>query len=491
MTTLRLSRRVAWIGVLALVGVFGSACATQPSTPASLNGRRAAAPNPLVGPPGALKAKVDQLAQPFVRDAWVAGVSVALVTPERTETFHYGETSERGGVANDGTLYSIGSVSKVFTALLLAQEVHHGRLALTTPLAQCTPAPFKAPAHPKSPIHLGHLATHTSGLPRMPDGFRAKDPDNPYAHYDRDALFGSVDGAVVERLPGTHYAYSNLGSALLAQAVVRCADATDYPALLRARVFAPLGMDDTAVTLTDDVRKRMAQGHNAALDPVPAWDLGAFQGAGAVRSNLRDMGAFVRAVMRPPSDDWAAVHRLAMTPHGPSGNGQMGLGWHLGLGTYDLAQVVWHNGQTNGFHSFVALDPGREVGVIVLANTGARSVDLLGRALMRVMLGLGASLDLPRSAPVDPAVLARYAGTYRLNPGFAITLTVDGDRIFAQATGQRRFRVYPEDATTLHYRAVEATLKLTVDASGAASALTLHQNGRVLEMQREDAPADP
>src|SRR4029453_3090616 len=135
------------------------------------------------------------------------------------------------------------------------------------------------------------LATHTSGLPRLPSPFTPKNPANPYADYSVEDLYRFLSSHELRRDIGSQYEYSNLGGGLLGHVLARRAG-MDYEALVRARITGPLGMNDTRIVLTPEMRGRLAAGHNAALKPVPNWDLPTLAGAGALRSTVNDLLKF-------------------------------------------------------------------------------------------------------------------------------------------------------------------------------------------------------
>ena len=170
------------------------------------------------------------------------------------------------------SLFEIGSVTKVFTALLLAEAVTRGELALQTPLADVLPE-VQVPTRDGVAITLEHLATHTAGLPRNPvplpaallAQWRARDGD-PWEAVDRAGLLAALAGTTLRRTPGTgRIAYSNLGAGVLGHALVAAAGSRDFGELVRARVCGPLGMADTV--LVPDRRQARARGRRPPSAP--------------------------------------------------------------------------------------------------------------------------------------------------------------------------------------------------------------------------------
>lgn len=139
---------------------------------------------------------------------------------------------------------------------------------------------MKVPTRNGRQITLLDLATHTSGLPRLPDNFSPKNADNPYADYTVEQMYAFLSGYTLPRDIGATYEYSNLGSGLMGHLLARN-DGTNYEALVLERICRPLGMTNTQVVLTPGLKARLATGHNAAGERVSNWDLPTLAGAGA------------------------------------------------------------------------------------------------------------------------------------------------------------------------------------------------------------------
>ncbi|HSJ62638.1 MAG TPA: serine hydrolase, partial [Gemmatimonadaceae bacterium] len=272
---------------------------------------------------------------------------------------------------------------------------------------------------------------------------------------------------------GTQYEYSNLGAGLLGHALARKA-AGSYEEALATRVLAPAGLDDTRITLTPEMQRRLAVGHDAEGTAAANWDLPALAGAGALRSTAEDVLDFLAANMDARAAS-AAAYRMAREPRRDAGPGmRIGLGWHLR--SQGDRVYVWHNGQTGGYHSFAAFDPATRTAVVVLSNS-ASNIDDIGWHVLDPGLPLVASRS---AAPVQVAetVLERYTGVYELSPAFRIEVTREGDRLFAQATNQPRFRLFPSAPNEFFLRVVEARVTFESNPDGTVGRLVLHQAGR-------------
>ncbi|MFE6867317.1 serine hydrolase domain-containing protein [Kitasatospora sp. NPDC057692] len=305
-----------------------------------------------------------------------------------------------GGRPGPDTLFEIGSITKVFTSLTLARMTLAGTVALDEPLADlladALPAGVAVPAKGPRPIALRHLATHVSGLPRLPAGMllasllNPAKPD-PYAHCTAEWLLGSLGRTSARAVPGRSFRYSNLGAGLLGLALAHRAGLS-YGELVRREVCEPLGLADTVLAPDAEQAARLAPGHTAGGRPVPGWDLAALAGAGALKSTAADLAVFLRAQLAAWPEDAGGGGaplgpEIALTRevrHQVNPFAWMHLGWmghrlHARQGGH---LKIWHNGGTGGYRSFTAFDPEQQVGVVVLANT-RRSVDGPGVQLLR------------------------------------------------------------------------------------------------------------
>ncbi|MGH7528582.1 MAG: serine hydrolase [Gemmatimonadales bacterium] len=320
------------------------------------------------------------------------------------------------------------------------------------------------------------FAHGASGLPRLPANLQPGDPANPYADYTVERMYQFLSGYALPRDIGAEYEYSNLGMGLLGHALA-LRGGKSYEELLIEHVLAPLGMDDTRITLTPAMRARLARGHNQEGERVAYWDLPTLAGAGALRSTANDMAEFLAANL---DSTGGPLHRALAATHATRHKTEtpglsIGLGWHI----LDVEgrPIVWHNGGTGGFRSFIGVDQARRAGVIVLANS-AEDVDDIGFHLLEPRSPLAPAPKVRAEIALAPAVLDPYVGVYELTPEFRITVTRDGGALFGQATGQERFRLHPESQTDFFLKEVDAQVTFVRDSSGTVTRLVLHQAGR-------------
>jgi CubicO group peptidase (beta-lactamase class C family) len=293
------------------------------------------------------------------------GIVIGVIEPAGRRIVARGPA---GGTAFNGkTVFEIGSMSKVFTSLLLADMIGRGEVALDDPAAKYLPAGAHMPERGGKQITLRDLATHSSGLPRLADNMPFGNPANPYADYTEQMMLDFLGRYQLPRDIGSKFEYSNLGVGLLGYLLARRAG-MDYETLLKQRVLIPLGMADTAITLSADQKARFAQGYDATMRPAAAWDLPTLAGAGAIRSTGEDMLAFLSAAMgtRQTSLAPAFQRMLAQRWPGPGTGVDIGLAWMVAKAP--RGEVVFHDGGTGGFRTTMAYDPAKKRGVIVLTN---------------------------------------------------------------------------------------------------------------------------
>jgi CubicO group peptidase (beta-lactamase class C family) len=304
------------------------------------------------------------------------GATVGVLVGNRASVHGAGRLAVDAEAPTGDSVFQIGSITKVVTALLLADAVTRGEVTLETPLTDVVP---EAP----SGLPLGSLATQSSGLPRLPAGFRTvarRNPSDPYRDYGPDDVLAALGEA---RLKGVgRYRYSNFGFGVLGLALARVAG-RPYDDLVAERVAAPLGLRDTVVMLRPDQLPRKAAGHSWRRRAVPDWHLGGMEGAGALWSSADDLLVLLRAHLFPGTTPLEPALRLVQEPRlRVTGRLELGLAWHISPVERTGRSAVWHNGGTGGFRSFAALVPERSAAVVVLSNS-TRSVDRLALRLLK------------------------------------------------------------------------------------------------------------
>ena len=421
------------------------------------------------------------LAERIDRQKQATGIAIGIIEPNGRRVVAYGNfANDNPRVVDGGTIFEIGSISKVFTSLLLADMVSRKEVALDDPAAKYLPGDVGMPERSGKSISLLDLSTHTSGLPRVPGNLNPKDPTNPYAGYSVDDLYQFLSGYTLPRDPGSEIEYSNLGAGLLGHILARRAG-TDYETLVRVRITEPLGMSDTGITLSSSMKQRMATGHNAMLAPVANWNFPTLPGAGALLSSANDLLTFLEAFLGYRESPLAPAMRAMLEVRRPVGKAgfEIGLGWNI------LGEIVWHDGGTGGFRSFIGYDPKARVGVVALSNAFTlRGVDDVALHLLNPTAPVANPPDQRTWLPVHPRLLDRYTGRYQLHDRI-LEIMRNGDRLFAQVTAVGgkaiagpAFEMFAESENIFFVKVTGGRISFETGADGRAISLMMHRAGR-------------
>jgi CubicO group peptidase (beta-lactamase class C family) len=418
------------------------------------------------------------------------GIVVGLIEPEGRRIIAYGSLGSGDSRALDGdTVFEIGSITKVFTSLLLADMAERKEVELTDPVANYLPEEVSVPRRRQAQITLMDLATHTSGLPRMPSNVAAKDPFNPYADYSVRQLYEFLSRYELRRDIGTAFEYSNTGAALLGQALSRRAG-LDYARLVEQRIVRPLRMDSTRVERTPELKQRLAAGHAYGLEPTPNWDLGALAAAGALHSTANDLLTFLAAGLGYTRTPLAAAMAAMLKVRRESGRGKVALAWFVD--TYDGAEIVSHSGVTGGYRSFIGYDPKARIGVVVLSNSGTGAgVDDIGMHLLNPNIPLLDSASLKpqkqrREIAVAAELLDAYVGRYRFPSGQMASITQESGHLILHADGEVKVVFFAESNQDFFAKLMDAQISFDTDTQGRVTELIFHRNGSDLQVERVD-----
>ncbi len=295
-------------------------------------------------------------------------ISMGFIDGDTVEYFSAGNTALKNGTAvNEHSVFEIGSISKTFTTILLAQKIISGEMSLDDPISKYLPEKVKIPSRNGKNITIRDLATHASALPRMPDNFNPANPKNPFVDYTYQNLYSFLSNYELTRDIGERSEYSNLGMGLLGH-ILELQSGKPYEELVIENIAKPLGMNDTAVALNASMKKRLAKGHNG-FNEVENWDIISLAGAGGIRSTVSDMVKFIQANMGIKKSSLYNAMQLTHQPAFKNKNGdfEIGLAWQF----ENNKSVIWHNGRTGGYSAFVGFVPKTNKGVVILTNNTA------------------------------------------------------------------------------------------------------------------------
>jgi len=417
-----------------------------------------------------------------------AGVVVGMVDQHGSRIVRYGKLDNgTDQEVNGDTVFEIGSDTKSFTALLLQDMVQRGQMKLDDPVEKYLPTSVKLPARNGKRITLRQLATHTSGLPVIPDNLDPKSADNPYADYTVAKLYAFLSGYKLTRDPAAKSEYSNLGMGLLGH-VIALKAGTNYESLVVDRICRPLKMDSTRITLTPELKSRFAVGHGPSGETVPSWDIPVLSGAGAIRSTVNDLLKYVSANL--------GLTPSALTPVMKK-TCENGLAW-FSNSEQPGTKIISHGGGAGGSQSFVGFDPTRRRGVVVLFN-GRRVIDVeaLGMFLLKNEWWSGRQpteikftnrvpklIKRPEPIKLNTKLLDACVGRYEFPPnsalpnGIKVTIWREEDQLLWQERGQNAIpgaiRIYPQSETNFFTTLDASQFTFIKNDHGEVTAIKLH-----------------
>jgi len=424
-------------------------------------------------------AKLLEIIRSRVEDGRATGLVLGVMEADgSTRIVAYGDPGEGVPPLGPDTVFEIGSVTKMFTTTLLADMVQTGEVALDAPAQTWAPTGMTLPRRDDKQITLANLAEQNSGLPRLPLNMAPASMDNPYADYTIDQLNAYLRTHHLRRDPGAQFEYSNLGMGVLG-AILANRAGKNYETLVKERILAPLGMTSSGITLSPAMQAALAKGHDGQGAPARTWDLPTLAGAGALRSTANDMLKFLAANLGEPQSDLERAMRLAQQPRFRiSPESEIGLGW-INMTTQSGARVLFHDGGTGGYGAIIGFDPGRQVGLVMLGNRAGIPEDIALHLMdPSIPLAPPPEAKVEREAIAIPVPeLARLTGVYALDamPSFKLTVTLEGEQLHVQATGQAKSPVFAESPAKFFYKVVDAQITFVPAAGDTPAGLILHQ----------------
>jgi serine-type D-Ala-D-Ala carboxypeptidase/endopeptidase len=420
-------------------------------------------------------------------------IVIGIVDKDGMHFFNFGKKSASDSAADEHTIYEIGSITKTFTAILLAQQEIDGKLKIDDPIKNYLPSEVKVPQRGTKEITFGNLSDHTSGLPSDPDNMLS------YADYSVDSMYSFLSRYELKRDVGSAYEYSNLAQGLLGHILALNTGLT-YESLMIQAIAAPLGMKETKITLDEEMKSNLAIGHNSYGFEVENLDIPACAGAGAIRSSTYDMLKFLAANMGlTPTPLQSAINKTHELRHNKwkealsfrmalgrvfgISHSKIGLGWHIF--NEKKGNLMLHPGATYGYLAFVGFVKETGKGVVVLTNSGEGQIFDIGLHLLNPGFKLwpvkqSKSVEVPEATSVEvpEEILETYVGTYKLNSSFCIVIRRKGRQLFAQATGQPGFEIFAKNSKEFFLKVVNAQIIFNAKDKEGIESLTLIQNGK-------------
>ena len=378
-------------------------------------------------------------------------------------TFNRDDSREVDG----NTLFEIGSVTKVFTSLILAAMAEKGDLGLDDPIKHYLPDSVDVPEKNSVEITFSHLASHTSGLPLW--------PTNIIDDYTAELLYEFLSGYELIREPGTLSEYSNLGAGLLGH-ILSLKTGLSSEELFIERVCKPLNLADTRITIEGALYDRFPTGHDMQGNQVEYSDVSKnvlFLAAGALRSTANDLLTFLEANLGYVDND---LYSATLNTHIPRADVNppilsTGLAWFIQR-QYN-SEILWHTGASEGYRSFIGFDKESGIGVVVLSNS-ANDIQDIGMHLLNENYELAVShpeIDLTAE------ILDGYCGMYEFVKGVYATVSRKSDELWVQFTGEPELRIYPYTEKNFFYKTINAEISFETSGDNIVTAMLYRQSG--------------
>ena len=425
--------------------------------------------------------RMDQAVTASTESEEFMGTALVAIGDEVLLDKGYGSANLEWDIANSpATKFRVGSVTKQFTAAAILMLQERGQLDIDQPVKTY----WKDAPDSWDAITLRHLLHHTSGIPNVTqfDDFGTW----KYLPTTRDELLGRFTGSELEFTPGEKWSYSNSGYLVLS-AIVEEVGGKPYGDFVGENIFAPLGMKDTAIDVTARIVPRRASGYSPSDVGMVNSDyvnMAIPQGAGALYSTTHDLfkwqrGLFGGKLLKPETIKLMTAPKIEAFP---------GSSYAMGLiDTQDEdGRLVWHGGGIEGFNSFLAHDPDRDITVVVLANLNGGAANNLGQSLVKLARGGEIELASERTeVAVETSKLAEYEGSYELTPGFVLKFWVEDGQLMTQATNQPAFPVFAQEEDKVFLKVVDAKLTFNRDDDGKVASVTLDQGGQSVTGARQ------
>ena len=434
--------------------------------------------------------------QRFKGDRTGACIAAAVIDNGATATAYFCADAKSQRPYDEHTAFEIGSVTKTMTAALLAEFIARGEVALSDPIAKLLPAGTNVPSFNGREITIGDIVTHASGLPSFP--WRMTDIDNPYAALAEHDLLGALAATRLTRAPGSQWEYSNFAMMVLSYALAK-RSGKDYETLLRERLLAPLGMNETYIAKRPP-QVRLAQGHLPNALPAVPWDFPIdMAGVGGVRATLPDMVRYLEGELGTRESEITPALGRTQQQVASVGGHAMGMNWEI-LSRANIANgrtIIMHGGGTGGYSSFVAFDRAAKRGAVLLSDTALTNLGGLVTLALHLI-----DPKVPAGAPrivatADPKLIDALVGRYRLQGGLGMDLRHKGpvqtsdassDVLTIQADGQPEFEMGYDSAGDFYPLQFDAVLRPKRKSDGTY-AFTWFQGGAALEAERIGAPS--
>lgn len=319
--------------------------------------------NPLVN---SIDSISDRAVKNYLKNPSTNCLSLGIIVDNVVSTYNYCRNTAKCTLPTDSTFYEIGSITKTFTGILLAQAVIDKKVKLTDDIRKYLPHGFKNLEYNGTPIILKDLATQTSGIPSVTSSVTEIDHINPWENFSANRLLEDLKGVKLSRVPGSSFEYSNTAIGLLGFILERVYSLR-YDTLVSNYISKQAGMNETKVFLSNNESLRLIQGFDIDGNKVAPWQVKGIEGAGALRSTLRDVLKYLSFNLNNSDSSVALSQKVHWESEAEST--KMGLCWQISESQFSSTKIS-HGGGTGGYRTYAAIYPDIDVGIVVLSNNG-------------------------------------------------------------------------------------------------------------------------
>lgn len=381
------------------------------------------------------------------------------------------------------TLYEIGSISKVITGTLFADAIRRGELTKDTLVDDLLPEGCKTKGKDGEDLKLWHLTTHTSGWATAPLNLAPADGEKPFTGYTQEMMFEAVNATSPKRTPGTEMEYSNFAVGLLGTLVSINAGG-EYETLVKERIIEPLNIENFTIELAPDQQTMLAPA-TAGGRSTKAWGkTGPMDPCGMWITNAPGLLNFAVANITGGDEDVHDSLELSREPlFTIEGQGNICSGWFI----YGDGSTYWHNGMTGGYSSYMAVNPKRDVAIVMLTNGAAFETTIIGLNVLQAVMGMDPDpISFEVAEKLDESYTDRIVGVYHSEMGFDMTISASRGKLFAQITGQQALELSAVSTNRFKYKLVDAEIEFELPEEGEATSVTLFQNGMEIKCERKE-----
>jgi serine-type D-Ala-D-Ala carboxypeptidase/endopeptidase len=319
--------------------------------------------------------EIEKVMKVCVDGGHTQGMVIAVIKEDGTKFYKYGKMAVDDPTPMDeNAIFETGSVTKIFTSLLLEEMASRGEVALNDPMEKYLPPGTRVPDYKGKKITLEHLSTHTAGFPYIPVNFFMKDMYNPFCEYSLQFLYDFFASYKLPFEPGSQYIYSNVSIGTLGY-VLSLRAGKDYETLVYERILKPLGMESTKVNLNQEMQKRFAKAHIRSKI-VAHWDIAVFDGAGGLHSTAKDLARFIEANLGFYKTDLFPILKAAYQARCKQDIPNLDVGHEWNISYQYKPEIIYHGGATGGHQIFIGFCPENKIGVVVCSNSAAYIYDI-------------------------------------------------------------------------------------------------------------------